>query len=530
MAYKEVDFAYNALGQFTTVGDYNYNGGPRTDVATGTYSYDTANRLTGLTYTANGGATHIDAFAWAFDAADLVTSLTTNAGTASYGYDVTNQITSATYTGANQPANESYSFDKNGNRSMTGYSTGLNNLMTSDGTFNYQHDADGNQTVRTRISNSYATDYKTTYSWDYRNRLTDVEYYDNNGLLTKHVHYIFDVFDHLLATETDTTGGGSYNQIERYVLDVSPEIPRAGVPGVALAQPALEFDGDNNLKIRYLAAVDRIFAEGAVPSLTQADTTTWGLVDNLGSERYVIGNSSNVEDELVYNSFGVISYESNPSVHHFTGFAGGHADPNTGLVNDYERWYQASDAKWLSNDPTGFRAGDTNLSRYGFNDATDRIDRTGEHPALIALVAVVYYLWPDTANAPAPEDPTYASDPYEGMPGAIVAGLLSQAALLAAAKMAQHWAAATAAKAAAIAAEPVLVQAPAAGAATVTLNGLAAWIAQLQANIAAVTAMAAEAAAVGNAQVQQFLLNAAANMQAELSYAEAIYDSMITGY
>ena len=376
VAYKEVDFAYNALGQFTTIGDYNYNGGPRTDVLTGAYSYDTANRLTGLTYTANGGATHIDAFGWSYDAADNVTSFTTASGTASYGYDVTNQLTSATYTGTSQPANESYSFDKNGNRAMSGYSTGSNNLMTSDGTFNYTHDADGNQTVRTRISNSYATDYRTTYAWDYRNRLTDVEYYDNNGVLTKHVHYVYDVFDHLLATEVDATGGGTYNQIERYVLDVSPESPVAGTASALAADVALEFDKNGNLAMRYLA-LERVFAEGTVSSTTQADAVTWNIVDNLDSARYVLDNSSNIADKLVYNSTGIVAYESNASVDHFIGFAGGHFDPSTGLVNDYHRWYDATEDRWLSEDPAGFAARDPNLSRYAGNDPTNATDASG---------------------------------------------------------------------------------------------------------------------------------------------------------
>jgi YD repeat-containing protein len=62
---KEVDLAYNALGQFTTIADFNYlNGGPRMDMATGAYSYDTDNRLTGLAYTSNAGGNHIDAFGW----------------------------------------------------------------------------------------------------------------------------------------------------------------------------------------------------------------------------------------------------------------------------------------------------------------------------------------------------------------------------------------------------------------------------------------------------------------------------------
>ncbi|MGH7192046.1 MAG: hypothetical protein ACREJM_00760 [Candidatus Saccharimonadales bacterium] len=342
VAPKEVDFGYNALGQYTSIVYYNSLAGPRTDVATGAYSYDTGNRLTGLAYTSDGGANKIDTFGWTYDNASLVTNFTDNDGTASYGYDPTNQLTSATYTtspGGHQPANESFSFDLNGNRNSTGYATGADNLMTSDGTFNYQHDADGNQTVRTRISNSYATDYRTTYSWDYRNRLTDVEYYDNNSVLTKHVHFVYGVFDYLIATEVDTTGGGSYNQIEHYVLDVSPETPQAGVPGTALAQPVLKFDGNGNPTERVLEATDRIFAEGSVSSLTQADTVAWDVVDNLGSLRDVLDNSGKVIDHGVYSSFGQVVYASNPAVMHFTGFAGGHFDPTSGLENEYHRWY-----------------------------------------------------------------------------------------------------------------------------------------------------------------------------------------------
>src|SRR5487761_1695027 len=150
VAPKEIDYSYNAMGQFTGMAYYNYIGtGPRTDIATGAYSYDTGARLTGLAYTSNGGASTIDTFGWGYNAGNLVTSFTSIDGTASYGYDPTNQLTSATYTtasGGHQPANESYSFDLNGNRNSTGYSTGSNNLITSDGTFNYTHDADGNQT------------------------------------------------------------------------------------------------------------------------------------------------------------------------------------------------------------------------------------------------------------------------------------------------------------------------------------------------------------------------------------------------
>ncbi|HVA46740.1 MAG TPA: RHS repeat-associated core domain-containing protein, partial [Pirellulales bacterium] len=382
---KEIDYDYNALGQVTDTWAYNTLGGPRSDVLHGKYSYDTGDRLTGLAYTSNAGATTIDSFGYGYDAANNVTSFASIDGTASYGYDPTNQLTSATYTtasGGHQPANESYSFDKNGNRNMTGYSAGSDNLMTSDGTFNYQHDADGNTTVRTQIASTYSTQYKRTYSWDYRNRLTDVEYYDNNGVLTKHVHYVYDVFDHLLATEADTTGSGTYNEIERYVLDVSPEIPAAGMPGTALAQPPLVFDGSGNLIQRNLVApspagVDAVTAQEAVSSPNQGGVNTWAADDNLGTPHDIVSNSGTVLNHVVDTVFGETAYQSSPTVTWWSGFAGGHVDPTTGLVNNYHRWYDPDTGRWINEDPEGFNAGDANLSRYVGNDPVNAVDTAG---------------------------------------------------------------------------------------------------------------------------------------------------------
>ena len=46
-----------------------------------------------------------------------------------YQYDKTEQLTNDSLV--------TYSYDLNGNRTMTGYTTGTGNEMTSDGTWNY---------------------------------------------------------------------------------------------------------------------------------------------------------------------------------------------------------------------------------------------------------------------------------------------------------------------------------------------------------------------------------------------------------
>ncbi len=65
---------------------------------------------------------------------------------------------------------ETYSFDANGNRNMTGYVTAVSNEMTADAAGNtYSYDHAGNRTGKTDTAGNV-----WVYSWDYRNRLTEV--------------------------------------------------------------------------------------------------------------------------------------------------------------------------------------------------------------------------------------------------------------------------------------------------------------------------------------------------------------------
>jgi YD repeat-containing protein len=47
---------------------------------------------------------------------------------------------------------ENYTYDANGNRTNTGYQTGGNNQLASDGTYNYTYDDEGNLTQRSEIA------------------------------------------------------------------------------------------------------------------------------------------------------------------------------------------------------------------------------------------------------------------------------------------------------------------------------------------------------------------------------------------
>lgn len=161
------------------------------------------------------------------------------------------------------------------------------------------------------------------------------------------------------------------------------------MPGTALAQPLFELDGSGNLIQRNLVAldpagVDAVLVQGTVSSLTQGDTDTFVAYDNLGTPRDDVSSTGALVNHRVFSVFGQDVYDTNPSVVNWAGFAGGHVDPNTGLVSDYHRWYDPATGRWISDDPAGFRAQDSNLQRYDRNSVLSGADRDGLGPTFRA--------------------------------------------------------------------------------------------------------------------------------------------------
>ena len=88
--------------------------------------------------------------------------------------------------------------------------------------------------------------------------------------------------------------------------------------------------------------------------------------------------TTTVVDHRVYDSFGNLVSQTNAAVDFLFGFTGRPEDEATGLQNNLNRWYDAGTGRWMSEDPTGFTAGDTNLSRYCGNSPTNVTDPTGQ--------------------------------------------------------------------------------------------------------------------------------------------------------
>ncbi|WP_019498357.1 RHS repeat-associated core domain-containing protein [Pseudanabaena sp. PCC 6802] len=344
---KRVDYAYNAVGQSTNVKRFSDLAGTQS-VAETTHTYDRLNRLSTINH--SKGGTPLAAYNYSYDANSRITGVTNRDGTSAYTYDDTDQLTGADY--SFQP-DEAYTYDANGNRTNAGYRTGLNNRLLSDGKFNYDYDGEGNRIKQTDILTGAVTDYV----WDYRNRLTQITEKNAAGTVINQSNQVYDPNDLRISR---TANGVP----ERFVYGQNQNI-------------ALEFDGSGGLTNRYLHgnSIDAILADESNGS------TLWTLTDHQNSVRDLADNSGTVRNHLVYDAFGGLTSQSNSSVTTQFGYTGREFEPATGapgLQYNRRRFYAPPNGMFISPDPIGFDAGDTNLYRYVFNNPIDGADPTGE--------------------------------------------------------------------------------------------------------------------------------------------------------
>ena len=123
-------------------------------------------------------------------------------------------------------------------------------------------------------------------------------------------------------------------------------------------------------------------ADEQVSSVSSAGNVLWPLSDHLGTIRdtadYDEGDPDfEITNHRVYDSFGRLESETNSAVDLSFGFTGKYTDDATGHTHHLNRWYDPTTGRWLSEDPIGFAAGDTNFSRYVGNDPVHYVDPTG---------------------------------------------------------------------------------------------------------------------------------------------------------
>jgi RHS repeat-associated protein len=355
VAAKRVDLEYDAAGRRTELTRYSNLAGTATVLVTA-YTYDDADRLTNLTHKTAGGTTR-SSYAYTLDAASRLTQeartwTASGGGTASdtvgYSYTDDGQLTGVTHTNGSF-SGESFSYDANGNRTMSGYGTDTGNRLDDDGTYTYEYDDEGNLITRTETASGAYREF----DYDHRNRLTSVTDKTSGGSVTSQVTYTYDALD------------------RRIKIDDGTDVLKVAYDGQAVI---LDFDGSNNQTARYLPGpmIDELLARE-----TGGGTVAWYLQDRLNTVRDLADNTGAIINHIDYDAFGAVVAESAPGVGDRFKFTGRELDEATGLQYHRARHYDPAAGRWTQEDPIGFAAGDANLYRYVGNGPTNASDPSG---------------------------------------------------------------------------------------------------------------------------------------------------------
>ncbi len=232
----------------------------------------------------------------------------------------------------------------------------------SDGTWNYTYDAMGNLVKQVGISN----DTTWTYTYNDANRMTlAVETVTSTGAVEETATYVYDVLGNLLS-ETVTTGGITTVSGFAYTAD-----------GTLYA----DVNSAGTIQTRYVAGVGG--PDTWLARVTTGGGGAWLLSDYQGSVMLVVGLTGGVQDSIIYDGFGNITSETDPSARGELGFQGGRYDAGTGNWVFGLREENPETQNWTTQDPSGLGP-DSNPYRFVGNDPTNATDPSGLRATLTA--------------------------------------------------------------------------------------------------------------------------------------------------
>jgi RHS repeat-associated protein len=172
-------------------------------------------------------------------------------------------------------------------------------------------------------------------------------------------------------------------------------------------QIVLQFDKDGtgnvtaaDLSHRYLngPAVDQVLADERVTlqnGTLATDEVLWPLADAQGTVRDVAklsGTTAAVVDHVIYNNFGGVVNESDPSQGVLFKSTGCATDPATDIEFHEERDKNAGSVDWLKIDQSGYTSGTTNLRDYCGNDPINATDPSGLNSVPLSTAKAEAYL------------------------------------------------------------------------------------------------------------------------------------------
>ena len=308
------------------------------------YVYDPLMRVTSITVR-DPGQNVVMGYHYSYDKMDNITAKVTEHGPYDYGYDDLYRLTNAE---SPVQTDETYSYDGVGNRltsaEHTDWSYNTNNELQGFDGVTFRYDANGNTTEKNDNGNI------TKYFYNIEDRLVRVE--DGAGAVI--ATYYYDPLGRRLWKEVD--------DIRTYFVY-----------------------SDEGLIGEYDSAGSEIRSYGYRPGSTW---TTDPLFLKENSQYYFYQNDhlrtsqklTAVNGAVVwsakYSSYGKAQIETGSSVTNNLRFAGQYYDLETGLHNNYYRYYNPATGRYLTSDPIGVYGG-VNMYIYALNNPETNNDPKG---------------------------------------------------------------------------------------------------------------------------------------------------------
>jgi RHS repeat-associated protein len=357
------------------------------------YSYDSLNRLTGLTNTNSGS------FGLGYDALGRRTSLTRpNGVNTSYSYDTLSRLLGVLHNGGALPGSASYTYDAAGNRlTKTAVQEASPNPVSVLSQYSYDPIYELTQAVvNSSVAESYSYDVvgnrlssagPVSYNYNASNELTSTSAatytYDNNGnTITKTTSagmtsYTWD-FENRLASMTLPGTGGTVNfKYDPFGRRVEKIAPTTGTTIYAYdgANVTAELGAGGNLLAYYTHGADIDEPLG----IAESGGTYYYHPDGLGSITSLTNGAGQLANSYVYDSFGNLTASTGTVTNPFQ-YTGREFDSETGLYYYRARYYDGVAGRFLSEDPIQFEGGD-NFYAYVRNSPVMLVDPSGLSPA-----------------------------------------------------------------------------------------------------------------------------------------------------
>ncbi len=396
---SKFDYTYDSDGQIQTW--QQELGGVSTNIYN--FTYDPVDQLLhGSLSNAVTGAL-IKQFFYQYDTAGNRTAEQIDMASASASFNNLNQMTSRTNGGAIQFKG---SLNEGGTVNVAGKAA---IMLTSNRFVGYGVATNGtNPVVLSATDYSSNTTNKTYQIVVTNNTVTKTLSYDLNGNLTNEVSatqtntYEWDAADRMVARTSATNRSEfTYDGMSRCVRIVEK------TNGVVASDKRFVWCGMRRCEERDSTGgtvTKRFFGAGEQIS----GANYYFTVDHLGSIREMSDTSGVVRARYDYDPYGRRTKPAGDLEADF-GSTGHYLHQASGLYFAPLRSYDPDSARWLSRDPIQ-EGGGINLYAYVGNNPVNKVDPDGRLawvPFLIAAFVWGAVMAEETANAPAPGDPTY---------------------------------------------------------------------------------------------------------------------------